>query len=412
MENFSLNKIIISATVFALLTLNPAHAANKKATFDLAQQIELVALGEIKTTGVPSVQVSVGSGGRIIYEGAFGLADIENEVKATPHSKYRTASIAKWFTATAAMSLAEKEALDLDKPIQSYCSDYPEKQGMITTRQLLSHTSGIRHYVDYEAVLKNTSSPQQRAVLEKKMMQEALSSYTRHTDVISPLNTFKDDDLLFQPGTNWEYSSYGYRVLACVLQGATNTPYVNLMEDIIFGPAKMNATKPDDAWAIIPHRVTGYRLENGVVRRAELRDVSENLPAGGYLSTASDLVRFAVAFDDGLVSAATKQLMSSPVSAPLDSQSEASWRDAIPQKDKYGYGLMLLTKYEDGMVGHTGRQAGGSAVVVLFPNADTSIAVMTNAKGWNGYFSFVMKIRDILNASADERFSFNKNGDE
>lgn len=123
------------------------------------------------------------------------------------------------------------------------------------------------------------------------MMQEALSSHTRYNDVIAPLDTFKDDELVFEPGTDWLYSSFGYRLLACVLQGASNTRYVDLMDRVVFAAAGMSHTVPDDAWAVIPHRVSGYRIERGTARRADSKDVSENLPAGGCLSTASDLVR-------------------------------------------------------------------------------------------------------------------------
>lgn len=298
------------------------------------------------------------------------MADIENNVKATPASKYRTASIAKWFTATAAMRLAQAGKHELDEPIQSYCPQYPERKWEITARHLLTHTSGIRHYIDYEKALAAAANSAERSRIEMRALEESLSSYTRYTDVISPLNTFKNDELLFKPGTAWEYSSFGYRVLACVLQGAAGKSYVDIIKSEVFEPAKMADTMPDDAWAIIPGRVSGYHVENGMVRRADLRDVSENLPAGGYLSTASDLVRFAIAFDKTLLPNETKQLMSSPILETLDSDSEYSWRDAIPQEDKYGYGLMLFSKYENGMIGHSGRQAGGSAILVLFPQDD------------------------------------------
>lgn len=228
------------------------------------------------------------------------------------------------------------------------------------------------------------------------MLRENLSSYTRYTDVVSPLNTFKEDKLLFAPGANWEYSSFGYRLLACSLQGAAKTTYSELMKTKVFNPSNMKNTEPDDSWAIIPNRVAGYRLRNGELRRADLRDVSENLPAGGYLSTASDLVRFALAFNNELVTVKTKQLMTAPVDVSIDSTSEPSWRDAIPQRDKYGYGLMLLSKYVDGMIGHTGRQAGASTIVVLVPKKELAIAVMTNTKGWNGYLNFVMKVEQLV----------------
>lgn len=393
---------IISAVAIVVLIGSHCVVAKESRKKYLEQEVSKVAIDEIASTGTPSVQVAIGLGDEVIYEGAFGHADIEHKVEATPASRYRTASVAKWFTATAAMRLAKDGALDLDKPIQSYCPQYPEKKWEITTRQLITHTSGIRHYLDYESELAAVSSPEAKRAIETKALKEALSSYTRYTDVTSPLKTFDEDDLLFKPGTDWEYSSLGYRVLACVLQGAAKMSYVDAMKAMVFEPADMSNTVPDDAWAIIPNRVTGYRIDDGIVRRADLRDVSENLPAGGYLSTASDLIRFAIAFDKNMLLDSTKQLMSSPVLVELDSDSEPSWRDAIPQEDKYGYGLMLFSKYEKGMIGHSGRQAGGSAILVLFPKDDLSIAVMSNAKGWNGYLNFVMKIKTLIDSALQD----------
>jgi CubicO group peptidase (beta-lactamase class C family) len=101
---------IISTTALFIFLISFAVAANETEKLDLAGQIELIALEEIKATGIPSLQISIGFGKDIVYEGAFGLADIESEVKATVKSKYRTASIAKWFTAGAA-SCIEKSCM-------------------------------------------------------------------------------------------------------------------------------------------------------------------------------------------------------------------------------------------------------------------------------------------------------------
>lgn len=406
MEQF--RNYTVSVIAVALLVISQALLATEPKRINLDWEVNKVALEEIDNNRTPSIQIAIGVGEKVVYEGAFGMADIENNVKATPASKYRTASIAKWFTATAAMRLAQAGKLELDEPIQSYCPQYPEKKWKITARHLLTHTSGIRHYIDYEKALASAANSAARSRIEMRALEESLSSYTRYTDVISPLNTFKNDELLFKPGTAWEYSSFGYRVLACVLQGAAGKSYVDIIKSEVFEPAKMADTMPDDAWAIIPGRVSGYHVENGTIRRADLRDVSENLPAGGYLSTASDLVRFAIAFDKTLLPNETKQLMSSPILETLDSDSEYSWRDAIPQEDKYGYGLMLFSKYESGMIGHSGRQTGGSAILVLFPQDDISIAVMTNAKGWNGYINFAMKIKAIVDKELQRTGSFNK----
>jgi serine beta-lactamase-like protein LACTB, mitochondrial len=390
--------------VLSLLTLLHTGVTNAESAItqnDLRKKIEMAAAAEIESSKTPSLQISVGKGEQIIFEGAYGLADIENDVNASPASKYRTASVAKWFTATAAMQLSANGSLDLDTSIQKYCPEFPAKETPITARQLLTHTAGIRGYFDYEKALSETKDRAEIENLQMRKLQEEASFYTRYTDVLKPLDTFKDDPAIFTPGTDWEYTSFGYRVLACVMQGAAKMDYRRLMQDLVFTPANMQNTEVDDAWKIISGRVSGYHIDRGEpLRRANMRDVSENLPAGGYLSTSSDLVRFALAFNRSLVPNSVKAQMTLPArSIKMDTDTAKSWRDAMPSADKYGYGVMLFSKYEDGMIGHTGRQDGGSAILILSPKSGLAIAIMTNAKGWNGYLDFAIKIKDIVEKS-------------
>lgn len=390
--------VICVALCSGFFVNSKVYAITQNENGEFYKEIESAANAEIKNSQTPSLQISVGLGLDVIYEGAFGISNIEDNVKATPETKYRTASVAKWFTAVAAMRLAEKGKLDLEKPIQHYCPEFPKKEWPITAIQLLTHTAGIRHYIDYEDAIVSATSRDEKFRLEVKRMQETISNYTRFTNVIAPLETFKDDPLLFEPGSNWEYTSFGYRLLACVMQGAAGKDYHEIMRDLIFGVVGMNNTVQDDAWTIVPNRASGYRLTRGKsIRRADMRDVSENLPAGGYLSTSTDLVKFALAFNNGLVSERHRGLMSSPVVVgEVDGNTPRSWRDAIPSKEKYGFGLMLFSNYKKEMVGHTGRQAGGSAIIVSLPRERIAIAIMTNAKGWNSFLTFAMKIDSIV----------------
>ncbi len=381
-----------------ILWLNNSFALENGYIF---KKIDSLAEEEIKNSGTPSLQIAIGYKDQILYENAYGFSDLENKVLAKLETKYRTASIAKWFSATSAMTLVEADKLDLDKPVQTYCPAFPQKKWKLTTRQLLTHTAGIRGYLDFQELIKNNNDPKQVEILKFKQLQEELSQHTRYEEVTAPLNIFKDDPLIFEPGTDWSYTSFGYRILACVMEGASGQKFQTLIEDSIFKKSNMKNTLADDAWAIIPNRTSGYRLyRDGTIRRADSRDVSENLPAGGYLSTASDLVRFALTFNQGLVSQKVRELMVSPVAVDeIDTTSKKSWRDAMPNKTRYGYGIMLWSKYEPGMIGHTGRQAGAASILILIPDKEFSIAVMTNAKGWNGYLNFVMKLVDIIEES-------------
>ena len=367
------------------------------------EEIELAIRAELEQSGVPSLQVAVGSKGEVIYEGAFGLADLEQNVVASVETRYRSASISKWLTATVAMKLVEHGTLDLDQSIQEYCPQFPRKRWPITARHLLTHTSGIRHYADYETEVAQATSDKERADIERRQNRDALGTYTRYTDVIAPLANFKDDLLVFEPGTDWLYTSFGYRVLACVIEGAAGRTYQSQLNAEVFEPIGMARTVSDDAWAIVPNRAAGYRLNRGEpIRRADMRDVSENLPAGGHLTTATDLVRFAQAFQAGqLVSPESVSLMTQGLSGKgMETENYASWRYAIPSHDKYAYGIMSFPNETQLWIGHTGRQAGASSIVVLVPEQEISIAVLTNVKGWGGYLSLVREIHAIVERDA------------
>jgi CubicO group peptidase (beta-lactamase class C family) len=363
--------------VFILFALSPAVAQTASLSSQQVRDISRLATAALEASRLPGLAVAVSRGGRI-WSAGFGKADLEQDVPATAQSMFRTASVAKWMTAVAAMRLAEDGKLDLDAPIQRYCPQFPAKPWPITSRQLLTHTSGIRHNHGQNGEAPTTDG--EKTALEKLIQQERLTQYTRHTDVVAPLESFKNDPLLFQPGTRVRYSSPGYRVLGCVLQGAAQMPYRQLMRELIFNPAGMTRIAEDDTLAIVPHRVAGYSSEpGGTFVRANFRDVSENLPAGGWLSTAEDLVRFALAFQSGvLVKPATRDRM----------LERATLLDGSPAPNPfgspdyyYGTGIMVGPTGSRAAWFHTGGQTGATALLFWFPESRIAVALMTNRDG-------------------------------
>jgi CubicO group peptidase (beta-lactamase class C family) len=157
-------------------------------------RVETLAKKTLSREHIPGMSVSVITDGEIVFSRAYGLADVENNVPATPASEFRTASIAKPMTAIAAMQLAREGKLDLDAPVQQYCPAFPTKRSAagkdwpVTTRELLAHRAGVRWYAnDTEA--KNA----------------------KHYDNLNQaIAVFGNDSLLFEPGTDFRYSSYGY----------------------------------------------------------------------------------------------------------------------------------------------------------------------------------------------------------
>ena len=329
----------------ALLTLLLLAAAPLAGAQGAASQAPDARLDRLVTEAmqqqqIPAAAVAAMAGGRIVYSKGFGTADLENSVAATRETLYRTASIAKTFTAVAAMTLVEAGRLDLDAPVQRYCAPFPEKQWPVTTRELLSHTSGIRHYKPGEP------------------------EYTHHyANLADGLALFANEPLLFRPGSAFQYSTYGYSVAGCAIEGAAGERFADYLAAHVLRPAGMTHTFVDDSLEIVPHRARGYQLVDGAVKNSVLMDSSYKIPGGGYVTTAEDLLRFAQALLDGkLVKAATLRQM---------------WTaTAVSGQDPYGLGFALP---EGGrFVMHTGGQSGTSTELFIIPQSHAAIAVLTN----------------------------------
>lgn len=373
-----------------------AHAADKLSSRQI-QEVQELSAATLAEDGLPGLSVAVAKGDQI-WSAGFGSANLELNVAVDSRTLFRTASISKWMTATAAMRLVEEGKLDLDASVQQYCPQYPQKQWTITSRELLSHLSGIRHYHGANGEPRNTEA--ERKGLDELIKQEESTQYTRHTNIVSTLDSFKDDPLVFQPGTHFLYTSPGYRVLACVMEGASHAPYRDLMRQLIFKPAGMASITEDDVQAIIPHRVAGYsRGPDKQLVNAPFRDVSANLPAGGHLSSPEDLVRFAVAFnEEKLVQLKTRDLM---IQRPkLINGSDVP--DAPPYFGMgsglyYGMGMFVgKTPWGETLLMHTGRDPGASTELLLAPDSKIAVAVMTNLSQWDGGDDLAKKILKIV----------------
>jgi len=338
-----------------------------------AQAINGLLSSYVSDHHVPGLSVAVVDGGRVLLTQGYGFADVENSVPATADTVYRIASISKPVTATAAMKLVEAGKLDLDAPIQKYCSDFPKKTWPITARELLSHQSGIRDYVDDEETIN-----------------------TRHyTSIREALPQFANDPLEFEPGTQMQYTSYGYILLGCVMEGASGTSYDRYMQHAIFDPAQMPATRLDDVFAIIPHRARGYKLSPGRdLQNAIFVDVSNKPPGSGINSSARDLGNFVVAlYSAKLVSKPTLDQMLTP----------AATRDGKPTV--YGLGFFRggpIGKYRGLQeAGHAGDQQGVSSLLYLLPEREFGVVILSNMEDQQNSLEFISlsrKIYDVVSS--------------
>jgi serine beta-lactamase-like protein LACTB, mitochondrial len=360
--------------IFATLLLVVCPLAVAQTASQQAPAINRLIAAYVADHHVPGLSVAVIDRGHVILSQGYGLADVENSVPATADTVYRIASMSKSITATAAMKLVEAGKLDLDAPIQKYCPDFPKKPWPITARELLSHQSGIRDYRNEEESIN-----------------------TRHyRSIKEALTQFASDPLEFEPGTKMQYTSYGYIVLGCVIEGASGTSYDRYMQQAIFEPAQMPATRLDDVFAIIPHRARGYRVSaSGELQNSVFVDVSNKPPGSGINSSTRDMGNFVAAlYSASLVPGAVLDQMLTP----------ATTRDKKPTI--YGLGFFRggpISTYRGLQeAGHGGDQQGVSSVLYLLPERQFGVVILSNLEGQQSSVDFIELSRKIYDAASSQ----------
>ncbi len=337
--------------LFALLGISSSHAQQSQLSPQKRAQIEAAVSRFMTSTHVPGLSVALVENGEYEWGAGFGLADVENNAPATEHTLFRLASISKPLTATAALQLWERGQLDLDVPVQKYCAAFPQKPLPITTREVMGHLGGIRHY-----------KPDSREDLEVG------NSKHFENPIQAGLDFFMNDPLVSDPGKHFHYSTQGYTLDGCDIDGVSGAKYADFMRQNVFAPAGKDHTQADDRFAIIPYRTRFYqKTASGTVLNADFLDSSYKIPGGGWLSSAEDMAKFEVAIlNDKLIRRSTRDLMWTPLK-PSDGS-------------KDGYGLGWGAGDEDGIavVGHTGGQQGTSTAFLLAPAQRDGVVVLAN----------------------------------
>jgi serine beta-lactamase-like protein LACTB len=363
---------MVMAVVLSVTTATPiVSAQDAKLSSEKHAQIESVIAKFMSANSVPAVSAAVVENGDYEWSQGYGMADLENFVPATSRTLYRLASISKPLTATAAMQLWERGKLNLDAPVQNYCPAFPQKEWPITTRQLLGHLGGIRHY--------------------RADSQDDLEvGNTKHFDdgILAGLKFFANDLLVAKPGTKFSYSTQGFTLAGCAIEGASGEKYVEFVHKNVFIPAGMTSTVADDRYAIIPLRTRFYHKDkSGKVVNAEFLDSSYKIAGGGWLASVEDMARFEVAIlGDQLIHRATRDVMWTPQ------------KTADGLKTDYALGWGTGKDLGVGDVGHGGGQQGTSTFIMLAPERRAGVVVLTNMDGVDAASLATELMRIVLGA--------------
>ncbi|RZJ43950.1 MAG: class A beta-lactamase-related serine hydrolase [Brevundimonas sp.] len=225
--------------------------------------------GMVREQGFQGV-VMLGRGGRARTTHANGLAHIGKGIPMRADTRLGIASISKRLTAVAVMRLVEQGRLSLDTPITRWLPDYPAATGArITLRRLLSNSSGL-------------PNPFRAAVeADPALLQEP---WVSTAEAVRRLAT---GDLVFEPGSRFDYALSNWVLVLAILEAVTGRPYAEAMQTLVLDPLGMDHTAPVASPDVMSYRTVSPPVEWINPRPPFLA------AAGGYYSTASDLLRFA-----------------------------------------------------------------------------------------------------------------------
>lgn len=299
-----------------------------------------------QSSNVPGIDVAVYLDGKIVWSEAFGFADLAYTIPVKAgETQFRIGSVSKSLTAAALGVLMDSGKLNLDLPIQTYVSYFPEKKYPITVKQVAGHMAGIRHYNGSENYSKKY-----------------------YSSVKSGISIFSNDELLFEPGTRFSYSSYGYNLLSAAIEGASGEDFLTYMQRVVFSPLEMHSTCADKNDSLIINRTSFYIVKKQKAEAEVYVDNSYKWAGGGFLSTTTDLINFGVAhLQPSYLSDSTLNILTT------------SQELSNGAKTNYGIGWSC---YSDGFR-HTGASIGGITYFGIYTDANLVFVLLSNASNSN-----------------------------
>ncbi|MEZ5115745.1 MAG: serine hydrolase domain-containing protein [Candidatus Nanopelagicales bacterium] len=352
---------VLSALVLSVVAALP--------TAPPAGPVEAVIDQEMPASGVPGVAYAVVTDGEITAAGARGVMEAGGDAAVTPDTPFLSGSISKSFTALAVMQLVEAGRVDLDAPVSRYLDTFTgTPAGVVTIRQLLSHTSGF-------------------STLQGNADRGASEAYESDgTDALQRrVQALADVAPDSPPGTTWQYSNLNYVILGRLVEVLSGQDYQSYVTAMILEPVGMTHSVVADGevhdsmatghtpWFWTKRPLTGNPTDRGTA------------PQGGIVASATDLARYLQMMMNGrddVVSAASKTMMMQPAG------------DLSPF---YGFGWFVDTA--DGTVWHSGTSPGFESLATMIPDEGKAAVVLVNGGSGVG-FGETAQLRNAVTAAA------------
>lgn len=300
----------------------------------------------------PGVVILIAKKGAPVFKKAYGLANIELNVKNKPEYSFNIGSMSKQFTSLCILKLMQEGKLNLTDDIKKYLTDYDTHGRRITVENLLNHTSGICNYTNKEDFLSKVVTDITKDDLKK---------------------SFMNDSLIFEPNTNWNYCNSGYVLAALIVEKVSGKTLTQFLEEQIFKPCEMNNTYIRNDDSIYMNSASCYEeIGNTKFRPANYMSSSFAFGAGGIISSVDDLLKY----NNALLSEKiiNKELL------------DLAWTPYVLADGKstnYGLGWAVGNYKSLKFASHGGYWSGFKSYGILFPTEELYIVLLSNTNSFN-----------------------------
>ncbi|MCH8979488.1 MAG: beta-lactamase family protein [Armatimonadetes bacterium] len=315
----------------------------------------------------PGMAVGIVRDGKFIYRKAFGMADLERNVRLTPDHVFYMASVSKQFTAMCILLLEEQGKLKIDDEVRKHVPEFPEYGHEVTVRHLLSHTSGVRDYYSMN-----------------RLRGEDIYEFYSDEDVLATITRQKN--LNFEPGSEYTYSNSGYFLLKAIVEMASGESFNDFARKNIFEPLGMKDTRfQSNVYMLVPNRALAYR---GTFEAGFSNSHSSDAVVGarGLLTTLDDFRLWHENFKKNKLGKGSQKLIERMTTVAKKNDGEDL---------TYALGVSVTDYKGVRQIGHGGFFAGYRTRVFFYPDEKTSILVFANSYGIDAS-ALTYKVADIV----------------
>lgn len=336
-----------SATVAFAQSANSnqqAQTQNDELNQKLAAVDQMV-IERMQMLNMPGYCLAIIKNGKVVFQKPYGYADVSQARPVTNQTVFGLASLTKTFTALTLLSLVDKGLVNLDDPLSKYVRDLSPQYQNLTIRQLASMTAGVPKVVPQEVEWRN-----QIPILDKMPLQ-------------------------FEPGSQYLYSNFSYRLLGTVITNVTKRDYLEVVRETILNPLQMNNTATTVIMSKYGIVATAYGDNNGKgpLRQIEYKNPEVSFSAGMLASTSDDLVRYVFG------------LMSRKIISPQAYQTMWYTRPPLTTgaPSPWAFGWSAGKKEKMGgqyVVAMNGGTPGVASSIIIFPESNSAIISLSNLR--------------------------------